>query len=93
MVFKVTLTENHRLGSLNKCKKLSLYSMLFSKHNYVQKWMSAKRGSRTFRGSSVGVIVGVRVINAVRVGGGKVTGINKVLIVFTLVAYWRGRDV
>ena len=47
----------------------------------------------TFWRASVGVIVGVWVVDAVTVGGGKATGIEEVLIGLALIGCRRGRYV
>lgn len=47
----------------------------------------------TFWRSSVRVVVGAWVINAVTVGGGQATGVDEILVGFTLAGCWRGRDV
>lgn len=39
------------------------------------------------------IVVGVRVIKAVTVGGGEAAGIDEVLIGLTLIGCWRGRYV
>lgn len=49
-----------------------------------------RRGNITFWRSSVRVVVGAWVINAVTVGGGQATGVDEILVGFTLVGCWRG---
>ena len=50
-------------------------------------------GSLTFWRAGIWVVVGVRVINAAAVGGGKATGVEEVLIGLTLKDCRRGRYV
>lgn len=63
-----------------------------SKHLCEQKCVF-ERGRSTFWRASIWVVVGVRVINGVTVGGGKATGIDKVLVGLSLTGCRRGRDV
>lgn len=52
-----------------------------------------KNRNTTFGGATIWVVVGVRVINAVTVGSGQVTGIDEVLVGLTLIGCRRGRNV
>lgn len=49
-----------------------------------------QKGSSTFWRTTIWIIVGVRVIKAVKVGGGEVAGTGEVPIGLALIGCWRG---
>lgn len=55
------------------------------KHKVLWTFLCRRRGSGTFWRASIWKVVGVRVIQAVTVGGGETAGIDEVLVGLTLI--------